>query len=403
MENIIIFGSTDTGLVRTNNEDFYYYCGNILQQDWSPSNYWFPLKYNLPVFILADGMGGENAGEVASEVAVFSIDQFLKKNLFLNLEENQIKKILEDSILQAHNNIIQEAVLSPSRQGMGTTIVLACIINKKLYISWVGDSRLYIFTSEKTKNLTRKNQTGRLQLITDDHSVVWEEVLSGRMTAEQARNSPMSNVITQSLGDPLSFPSPGYRMIDLHEDDTILICSDGLNGMLSDPLIEEILVKQQNMSLEATANELIMQAKKAGGKDNITMILSKVSSVPSLENQPPVIENKINSEISKTFKFDHLPHKRKKKNNKFLYSFLSMVIFALVGMSYYVYVWMPQNYDLPKSFQLQEEILSDTINIDTNSSVLLNKDSLNSDTINCDSNIIIDSTFKTINKPALKK
>jgi protein phosphatase len=337
LKNIIIFGCSDTGLIRTNNEDAYYFTGNVLDSEWEPTSNWFEFGNNLPVFILADGMGGENAGEVASELAIFSIHQYLKNNLSLSLNDLLIKNVLEEAILHAHHNIIQQAFHSPLHQGMGTTAVVACIMRQKLYVSWIGDSRLYVFTSEKTKNFPRKNKTGRLQLISDDHSIVWEEVMNGNMTAEQARISHMSNVITQSLGDPISHPVPGFQIIDLYEEDTILMCSDGLNGMLSDQRIEGIFKQHENASLQNTAHELVMQAKKEGGKDNITIILSKLSSIPHFSNEPVIINHNNGSEISKTFKFDHVPYKRKNKNKIFIRFIFFIFIVALLGMVYYIY------------------------------------------------------------------
>lgn len=255
---ISYFGATDVGVVRDHNEDTF-----ILIDLTDVHGRDFGL-----VAMVADGMGGANAGEVASDIACRVVeDRYLKLQQMPN-NHRDVEKYLKNLILEAHYQIVEHAKLHPECQGMGTTAVIAWIIEDYLHLVWCGDSRAYVY---------QKHQHSSLSPLTDDHSFVWEMVKRGELTPEEARVHPQSNIILQVLGSTDSRPSPSYLNKPLERGETIILCSDGLNGMLSDAQIQQILEKETEV--EACTNVLIEAAKRAGGTDNITVILGEVKSV----------------------------------------------------------------------------------------------------------------------------
>ncbi|WPP49134.1 PP2C family protein-serine/threonine phosphatase [Catalinimonas niigatensis] len=255
---ISYFGATDVGMIRDHNEDTF-----ILIDLTDVSGRDFGL-----VAMVADGMGGANAGEVASDIACRVVeDRYLKLQQMPD-NHRDVEKYLKNLILEAHYQILEHAKLHPECQGMGTTAVIAWIIEDHLHLAWCGDSRAYVY---------QKQQHSSLSPLTDDHSFVWEMVKRGELTPEEARVHPQSNIILQVLGSTDSKPSPSYLSKPLEKGETIMLCSDGLNGMLSDTHIQQILEKETEA--EACTNVLIEAAKQAGGTDNITVILGEVKSV----------------------------------------------------------------------------------------------------------------------------
>lgn len=275
-----IYTVSDTGLLRRNNEDRLLVSVNFSdseayrQTGYQQSNSGFAC-----LCVVADGMGGENAGEVAAEIAADRIHQFISKEFKKNLSDDQLLKLIREAQLQAHKAIIQYTRKNPDCIGMGTTIILALFKNDKVYIGWTGDSRAYLFRKAESKSESAEEstiyKTGSLELLTNDHSLVWDEVIAGKLSPEQARISPMSNMVTQVLGDPLNIPKPDVRCINLLKNDLILLCSDGLSGMISDSLIHSSIDSHSKNSLEEIANDLLLQAKIGGGKDNISFVLFK--------------------------------------------------------------------------------------------------------------------------------
>ena len=260
-QKLQVVAKTDVGKVREHNED------NFIVTDFNSDQWLVPrgAYHNSDkgtVMVIADGMGGLNAGEVASRIAVDSIMEYYNQLRELEIGANPPEE-LEDAILSAHEQILSYGKVNPETEGMGTTVVLAHIHNCKIHISWSGDSRGYLF------------RDGRLSQLTRDHSYVQTLLDDGKITKEQAFYHPNGNIITQSLGDQARPPEPGFVSENLHREDIILLCSDGLNAMLPDEVIEEHLMGNAN-DLPVCLDKLIFAANEAGGNDNITVILVKV-------------------------------------------------------------------------------------------------------------------------------
>ena len=165
----------------------------------------------------------------------------------------------------AHESIVQHGKTHPETRGMGTTLVLAWVVQGHYHIAWCGDSRAYLYRKEES-----------FAPLTDDHSLVWEMVMAGSLSPEQARLHPDSNIITQSLGTPQVPPRADLLSpIPCLVGDRFLLCSDGLNGMLSDPQIETIIAGQPK--LPQCGKRLIAAANAAGGHDNITLTLLEIA------------------------------------------------------------------------------------------------------------------------------
>lgn len=260
---VSVFGNTIIGKQRDHNEDSFI----ILNDNngvWQEAN---DQHINLLdsrglIFAVADGMGGTNAGEVASAIALRTVKEKLEEIPNLIKSHEQIQKIFDSIIQTINSNIIDEANKNKEVKGMGTTIVLGWILNNELYITWIGDSRCYHYNKEKYKQLLP---------FSDDHSLVWSLVKNGQITPEEARLSSESNLLLQSLGDTLQDPVTEFKWISLSDKDRILLCSDGLNSMLSAVGIQQIL--DFSDSTKETCESLINAANNAGGHDNITAIL----------------------------------------------------------------------------------------------------------------------------------
>ena len=240
--NSLVYGSTDVGKVRPHNEDCFFI---------SPEK-------NL--YIVADGMGGYDAGEIASRLAVEQIDKYFRPDLIfqLNKGNKDIGGELKKSLCVANEKILKMAADTPSYQGMGCTVVIALIVGNGLHLCHVGDSRAYV-----------SSQTG-IHLITTDHSAVMDLVKTGRMTLEQARKSPAKNRLSQAVGahGPVD---PEYGFYHLKDRDNILLCSDGLWDMISDQEIFHIL--KQEIPVNRHCDKLVRAANDAGGSDNITVVV----------------------------------------------------------------------------------------------------------------------------------
>ena len=243
---------TDTGRVREHNEDAVF------------------ANPHLGFVVLADGMGGYNAGEVASSMATTRLASELESALAARAPhvtdgpggEAFAGQCLRDAVADANAAIFQAAQDEAGYAGMGTTLVAALFFDDRVAVAHVGDSRLY------------RLRDGTLSLLTHDHSLLQEQIDSGLLSAEEARHSLNRNLVTRALGvDPLV-------EVDLAEhlvlpDDLYLLCSDGLNDMVSD---EEIALALQTLSghLELAATQLVEMANDQGGRDNVSVILVKV-------------------------------------------------------------------------------------------------------------------------------
>lgn len=274
-----IVALTDRGMERDHNEDYHAYVPNLSNGEsvFYDSRKIDSLSDIGALLIVADGMGGTNAGEVASKIAVDSTKAFvLEKTAGLkSITQSECKNILLDAVNKAQSDIVNHQKEVPETSGMGTTLVLTWILKNQAYIVWVGDSRCYGF-----------NQKDGLFQLSKDHSYVQELVDAGKITEEQAFYHPQSNIITQSLGDHKRPPIAGFVSYNIQVGDSILICSDGLNGMVTDSKMEMIM--KTNSNPESCTKSLLDEANIAGGHDNITVLLASIENVdlPLPNNKP---------------------------------------------------------------------------------------------------------------------
>jgi serine/threonine protein phosphatase PrpC len=258
-----VIAKTDAGMVREANEDNFLVTPDRTNPEWILPRGEYANSDGGTVMVVADGMGGLNAGEVASNIAVDSIRNHISKAGPVK-DDTSLTAIMREAVQKANTNIVRHGQDEKETEGMGSTLVMAWIRGSKLHLTWVGDSRCYIW------------RKGRLLQLSKDHSYVQSLVDEGRLTTEEAFYHPESNVITQSLGDGIRKPVPDDCTFPLDNEDIILLCSDGLNGMLQDGKIEEIVTAGGGLSI--VADRLIEEAKAAGGLDNITVILARVVS-----------------------------------------------------------------------------------------------------------------------------
>ena len=205
-----------------------------------------------PVFAVADGMGGARAGEVASAMAVAALHGFQGG-------EQQLAQAIEDVNLRIHTASQADASLL----GMGTTITAAMVDGAALVLAHVGDSRAYLL------------RAGQLRQLTDDHSLVGELIRRGALTPAEAERHPQRSVITRALGADARVDIDVLR-VPVEADDLILLCSDGLTGMVGDAELGRILRGGGN--LDQLAQELVLAANRAGGEDNITCVLLRIGT-----------------------------------------------------------------------------------------------------------------------------
>lgn len=248
---IISSGYTDKGLVREINEDNWYV------NEPSPISKAF-------YAIAADGMGGHNAGEVASKMATTIISEYINERYSDSLSYDDLKIMLIKSVEEANSLILSESASSSEKNGMGTTLVMCFIINDKAIITHVGDSRAYIL---------RKKAIHR---ITKDHSLVAQLVDEGKITEEEALNHPQKNVITRALGTDSTIDIDLCEF-DLKDGDVVLLCTDGLSNMLTDDEIKSTVLKSENIII--APKNLVEQANENGGSDNITAVVLKYADI----------------------------------------------------------------------------------------------------------------------------
>lgn len=264
---INISAKSDVGLERTNNEDAFVFCPDLVMQNWGESlDSYVPVGALGSVAVVADGMGGANAGEMASTIALETIRcRFCRDNLeSLSLTDEVIRSFLRDTITAANDAIMQRVGSDPDTIGMGTTIVLLWQIRQKAYIAWCGDSRCYVY-----------NPDYGLKCLSKDHSYVQELVDRGELSAKDVYGHPDSNVITRCLGDTDSPAVPDIVDYDVRMNDTFLLCSDGLCGYCSDKTIERIVARHIH-DLDRCTESLVGAALETGGFDNITIVLSSL-------------------------------------------------------------------------------------------------------------------------------
>lgn len=264
--DISICAKVDIGKERDQNEDAFLVCPDLTHPDWGKNETCVRLGPHGAVLVVADGMGGENAGEVASSLAIASIrDSFSTTPMeSVVTTEERIKEFLRTMVINADDRINSEAWNHPETQGMGTTIVVCWIFEKKTYVAWCGDSRCYVYHP----------QTG-LQALTKDHSFVQELIDKGELTDKEAFTHPDNHIITRGLGNFDSEAVPDIVSFPTQEGDTFLLCSDGLCGYCDDKTIEKVM-KAHVFDTSDCCSTLINLALKSGGFDNICVALAHV-------------------------------------------------------------------------------------------------------------------------------
>jgi protein phosphatase len=217
--------------------------------------------------VLADGMGGYNAGEVASGMACTTIGEELPKKLRWKTQFDSVElhQLLQDAVQTANLAIYRSANENEQYSGMGTTLVMALFHGAHIYVGHVGDSRAYRY------------RAGELQQLTRDHSLLQEQLDLGLITPEEAQYSLNKNLVTRALGvEPQVVLEVNEHRVE--DQDIYLLCSDGLTDMLSDEEIERTIT-ETGFDLDATARRLVFKANEAGGRDNISVILLKVKAL----------------------------------------------------------------------------------------------------------------------------
>ena len=233
--------ATDVGRIREINQDCVY---SSVEPIGSLPN----------LFIVADGMGGHKAGDIASRLTVDSVTSQLSKS-----NGRDYITLINDTIIKANEEVINKAAESEDYAGMGTTLVVATIFNNVLKVANVGDSRLYIIGDDIIQ-------------ITRDHSLVEEMVISGQLDRADARIDTRKNIITRAIGGERHVEAEMFS-VELKPDDLVLMCSDGLSNMVDDEKILQIV--KSNPDIEEAARILISTANDNGGKDNISVVIVK--------------------------------------------------------------------------------------------------------------------------------
>ncbi len=239
-----VFGRSDIGLKRKSNQDCFYYAKVGESVLWA---------------VVCDGMGGVNGGDVASNLAVKSIKESLSNEIWEELGEIQssdIKKMLKNALKKANLKIFTNAQDNKNLTGMGTTAVLVAVVNDKIHVAHVGDSRAYLV------------RQGKINQLTIDHSMVQEMIDEGEITHEEAKMHPNKNIITRALGISKDV-DVDYSMKTKKPGDAVIICTDGLTNYLDQ---KEILDYFKMEKGEAFVDDLISAANERGGADNITVV-----------------------------------------------------------------------------------------------------------------------------------
>lgn len=212
---------------------------------------------NLPnLFIVADGMGGHNAGDYASKFCV----EFFTKQISQSNQTSPIVMI-EEAIKDTNHKLYEKSKEQKDLEGMGTTLVVATIFNNEMYVANIGDSRLYVISKS-------------IRQVTEDHSLVQAMVKTGELNKDEAKEHPNKNIITRALGVNEAV-EPDFFEVELKEGDIVLMCSDGLTNMLEDDTIEKV-IRENADDLQAATERLVKLANQNGGKDNIAVIIVKV-------------------------------------------------------------------------------------------------------------------------------
>lgn len=237
-----IVAKTDKGNVRDSNQDAYAVGEFSDEVVWS---------------VVCDGMGGAAGGNIASALAVKVISDKINASYREQMRDSSIRNMLDSALSAANIEVFDFAEAQPDLRGMGTTVVCAIVRNNQAYIAHAGDSRAYVINN------------GSIHQITTDHSMVQDLLSMGKITAEQAENHPNKNIITRAVGVDKGIEID-FEQIDLDDDDTLLICTDGLSNYVSN---DEMLELMSDGKHYAFADRLVKKANENGGGDNITVVV----------------------------------------------------------------------------------------------------------------------------------
>ncbi len=237
-----IVAKTDKGNVRDSNQDAYAVGEFSDEVVWS---------------VVCDGMGGAAGGNIASALAVKVISDKINASYRNQMRDSSIKNMLDSALTAANIEVFDFAEAQPDLRGMGTTVVCAIVRDNQAYIVHAGDSRAYVINN------------GNIRQITTDHSMVQDLLLRGKITPEEAEHHPNKNIITRALGVNKAIEID-FEQIDLEDDDTLLICTDGLSNYVSN---DEMLELMSDGKHYAFADRLVKKANENGGGDNITVVV----------------------------------------------------------------------------------------------------------------------------------
>ena len=246
---MIAYGSTNRVLVRPTNQDTY-----AIEEFKS---------IDAMLLVVCDGMGGASAGNVASRYAAERFTEEVQHEIQADMDNTYMEDLLRVGAQYANQSVFELSIQQPEFRGMGTTLVAALVQGENAVLVNVGDSRAYLV------------RDGEARQLTEDHSYVQEMVRKGKITPEQSRNHPHKNLITRAVGVD-TFVDSDLFDYTLREDDVLLLCSDGLTGMVEDSKIAQII--GDAATLEQAAGELIVSACENGGTDNITVVLFRRGS-----------------------------------------------------------------------------------------------------------------------------
>jgi serine/threonine protein phosphatase PrpC len=265
---------TDVGLVRSENQDFGT-CTTPQEEEVShPGG---------RLLIVADGMGGHRGGATASKLAAETV-----KAQYLGSETKDIPTALRDSLVRANARIFFEAQSNPDLRGMGTTTSALAVRNGQGWLAHVGDSRIYRVRSEAIEQLT------------DDHSLVATMVREGLLTSQEAETHPRRNVLQRSMGVSEEVEIDVRGPFDLREDDTFILCSDGLHGVVKEPELREIA----RLPIEEAADECLKRALARGAPDNVTVIVARVEATDEPEPVSAAFDDTLAIEDVEKSQFD---------------------------------------------------------------------------------------------------
>ena len=239
-----IVGGTHVGMVRARNEDTFRY--GMLEDGTSWAS-------------VCDGMGGVHGGQFASTIAADMVSDKIKKCYNPSMPVSSLENLLLSAVTTANVIIFDRGDVDYNLKGMGTTIVASIAKDNEACIAHVGDSRAYITDGKEIRQVTK------------DHSLVQEMYDSGKITAEELQNHPQKNIITRAMGVSENVEID-FNYVCINENEALILCSDGLSGLLSESKILEIY---NNTDFECLADEYIKEANRLGGKDNITVVVMK--------------------------------------------------------------------------------------------------------------------------------